>query len=108
MSGTAAPKLTCHSLFCTACGQPPPGVVKLRRGLTARVFEETHTMADLYRWYLYFLRQLQVKADTQVASHDPTVDQLQQVRGRQQQAAAGAAATAAAGAASGRRMCHGT
>jgi len=49
------------------------GVVKMRRGETARVFDQCHTLGDVYRWLLLFLRQLQHKALTEVAADDPTV-----------------------------------
>lgn len=45
----------------------------MRRGLTARVFDEVRTMSDLYRWYLLFLHQLADKAAHEVDSNDPNV-----------------------------------
>ena len=49
------------------------GAVKLRRGETARVFDEVRNMGDLYRWYLAYLRQMANKADNEVDQADPTV-----------------------------------
>lgn len=49
------------------------GAVKMRRGLTARVFDEVRTMGDLYRWYLRFLRELADKAACQVDPADPSL-----------------------------------
>lgn len=51
---------------------PPVGVVKLRRGLTARVFAECEDMRDVYSWFLMFLQDLQEKALLQVEQDDPT------------------------------------
>jgi hypothetical protein len=45
--------------------------VKLRRGETARVFDELRTMADVHAWFGRYLRLLRRKA-LSVASHDPT------------------------------------
>jgi farnesyl-diphosphate farnesyltransferase len=59
----------------------PAGVVKLRRGLTARVFAECEGMSDLLTWFLEFLGQLQEKALLQVAHDDPTRE-VRQGRGR--------------------------
>ncbi|KIZ04121.1 farnesyl-diphosphatefarnesyltransferase [Monoraphidium neglectum] len=47
------------------------GAVKLRRGETARVFDELRTMADVHAWFGRYLRLLRRKA-LSVASHDPT------------------------------------
>jgi hypothetical protein len=47
-------------------------VVKLRRGLTARVFAECEDMRDVYSWFLVFLQDLQEKALLQVEQDDPT------------------------------------
>lgn len=62
---------------CLTAGEHPPpdplGAVKMRRGLTARVFDEVRTMSDLYRWYLLFLHQLADKAAHEVDSNDPNV-----------------------------------
>jgi len=49
------------------------GVVKLRRGLTARVFDEVYSMSDVFSWYVNFLEQLQAKVEREVAAHDPTL-----------------------------------
>lgn len=49
-----------------------PGVVKLRRGLTARVFDQCDGMHDLNSWFVTFLQQLQEKALMQVDKTDPT------------------------------------
>eukprot|EP00775_Hariotina_reticulata_P011371 gene11371-11520_t len=38
------------------------GVVKMRRGLTARVFDECEDLQHLYTWFITFLQQLQEKA----------------------------------------------
>lgn len=38
----------------------------MRRGLTARIFDEVTNMADQQRWFLGFLGELQTKVDTQV------------------------------------------
>lgn len=46
----------------------------MRRGETARVFDEVRNMRDLYRWFIIFLKQLQHKALTEVASHDPNLE----------------------------------
>jgi farnesyl-diphosphate farnesyltransferase len=43
-----------------------PGVVKMRRGLTARVFDECEDLQHLYTWFIMFLQQLQEKALLQV------------------------------------------
>ncbi|KAI8477155.1 MAG: farnesyl-diphosphate farnesyltransferase [Monoraphidium minutum] len=51
------------------------GVVKMRRGETARIFDEVHTMGDTMRWFTAFLRQLQRKALTEVAGHDPNLEE---------------------------------
>lgn len=48
------------------------GVVKMRRGQTACIFDETYTMCDVYRWFVVFLRVLQDKVNHEVAGHDPT------------------------------------
>jgi hypothetical protein len=50
----------------------PAGVVKLRRGLTARVFDECDGMGELYGWFTQFLQALQEKALLQVDKTDPT------------------------------------
>lgn len=55
------------------CPLPPvTGVVKLRRGLTARVFAECEDMRDVYSWFLIFLQDLQEKVLLQVEQDDPT------------------------------------
>jgi hypothetical protein len=46
--------------------------VKLRRGLTARVFDECDGMGELYGWFTQFLQALQEKALLQVDKTDPT------------------------------------
>jgi farnesyl-diphosphate farnesyltransferase len=48
------------------------GVVKLRRGLTARVFDECDGMGELYGWFTQFLQALQEKALLHVDKTDPT------------------------------------
>jgi hypothetical protein len=60
----------------TQCTRPPApsGVVKMRRGETARVFDQCGTMGDVYTWFLQFLRQLGAKAAAGVAPGDPTVE----------------------------------
>lgn len=44
----------------------------MRRGLTARVFQECDNMLDLHRWFLTFLYELQEKALLRVDKEDPT------------------------------------
>jgi hypothetical protein len=46
----------------------------MRRGETARVFDQTYSLADTYKWLLHYLGILQRKALTQVAADDPTVE----------------------------------
>ncbi|WIA33097.1 hypothetical protein OEZ86_006251 [Tetradesmus obliquus] len=48
------------------------GVVKLRRGMTARVFDECDGMGELYGWFTQFLQALQEKALLAVDKADPT------------------------------------
>ncbi len=55
------------------------GVVKMRRGQTARVFDEVHGMPQLYAWFLKYLLILQTTATTDVASHDPTLAEARAV-----------------------------
>lgn len=50
------------------------GVVKMRRGETARVFAEVHTYGDALRWFRHFLGALAAKAGSEVAAGDPTVE----------------------------------
>jgi hypothetical protein len=47
----------------------------MRRGETARVFDECGTLRDVYSWFLTFLRQLASKAANDVAPDDPTVEE---------------------------------
>lgn len=54
------------------CTPTCAGVVKLRRGLTARVFDECDGMEQLHSWFMIFLLQLQDKATLEVAPEDPT------------------------------------
>lgn len=58
-------------LPCMCCALHA-GVVKMRRGLTARVFGECEGMSELYSWFLRFLYDLQEKALLQVDRDDPT------------------------------------
>lgn len=37
------------------------GVVKIRRGLTCRIFDSTQSMKDVYYWFRYFLLQMERK-----------------------------------------------
>lgn len=46
----------------------------MRRGETARAFDEVRTMADIYRWFLLYLRQMTAKAATEVDPSDPTLE----------------------------------
>jgi hypothetical protein len=48
------------------------GVVKLRRGQTAKIFATCGDMGSLYAWLLRFLRIMQAKVDTEVAHTDPS------------------------------------
>ena len=50
----------------------PAGVVKLRRGLTARIFDECDGMREVYVWFTVFLQELQEKALLHVDKTDPT------------------------------------
>jgi farnesyl-diphosphate farnesyltransferase len=60
--------------------------VKLRRGLTARVFDECDGMGELYGWFCQFLQALQEKALLQVDKTDPTREvRVQQMQQQQQQ-----------------------
>mmetsp|Transcript_20164 Transcript_20164/g.36231 ORF Transcript_20164/g.36231 Transcript_20164/m.36231 type:complete len:519 (-) Transcript_20164:72-1628(-) len=68
--------------ICYNNGKVFEGVVKMRRGLTATVFESCSNMGDLLHWFLLFLTQLQETAETSTASNDPTLSLLQStVRG---------------------------
>lgn len=68
--------MTCAylTLYCTSAPVCHAGVVKLRRGLTARVFSECEGMQDLLSWFLIYLHELQEKALLQVDKTDPTRD----------------------------------
>ena len=59
--------------LCYNNGAVFEGVVKMRRGLTARVFGSCSTMAEVYAWFLTFFRELQRKAEHEVAGHDPSL-----------------------------------
>lgn len=50
--------------LCRGLGarRDPPGVVKLRRGLTAKVFGNCDDMGDLCCWLIKFLELLRCKA----------------------------------------------
>ncbi|GBF87650.1 squalene synthase [Raphidocelis subcapitata] len=61
--------------LCYNNGAVFEGVVKMRRGETARVFDECGTLRDVYSWFLLFLRQLASKAASQVAPDDPTAEE---------------------------------
>jgi farnesyl-diphosphate farnesyltransferase len=58
------------------------GVVKLRRGLTARVFDEVASMSDVFTWYLSFLEQLEAKVEREVAAHDPSLSDTAEAVGQ--------------------------
>jgi hypothetical protein len=62
--------------LCYNNGAVFEGVVKMRRGLTARVFDSCSTMSEVYAWFLTFFGELQRKADADVASHDPSLRQM--------------------------------
>jgi hypothetical protein len=68
-------------VWCLSACVVAAGVVKLRRGLTARVFDECDGMGELYGWFTQFLQTLQEKALLQVDKTDPT----REVRWQQQQ-----------------------
>eukprot|EP00210_Caulerpa_lentillifera_P002987 g2852.t1 len=44
--------------LCFNNGSVFEGVVKLRKGLTCRIFDSTHSMKDVYYWFQYFLIQM--------------------------------------------------
>lgn len=60
------------TVFCPCLCHYPPGVVKMRRGLTARVFDECDGLVHLYSWFITLLQQLQEKAIMEVDKADPT------------------------------------
>eukprot|EP00879_Flechtneria_rotunda_P012100 GHRR01012635.1.p1 GENE.GHRR01012635.1~~GHRR01012635.1.p1 ORF type:complete len:188 (+),score=74.24 GHRR01012635.1:336-899(+) len=62
--------------LCYNNGEVFHGVVKMRRGLTACVFDECDGMTDLLSWFMSFLQQLQEKALIEVPKSDPTRDDL--------------------------------
>jgi hypothetical protein len=67
------PSLALLPMYCIPVPfNPGAGVVKLRRGLTARVFSECEGMQDLLSWFLMYLHELQEKALMQVDEADPT------------------------------------
>ncbi|KAF5842637.1 farnesyl-diphosphate farnesyltransferase [Dunaliella salina] len=66
--------------LCYDNGKVFEGPVKLRRGLTASVFDRCSDMHDLYSWFLAFLDTLEHKVLYDVAGEDPTrEDVLDQV-----------------------------
>ncbi|KAF6264647.1 farnesyl-diphosphate farnesyltransferase [Scenedesmus sp. NREL 46B-D3] len=58
--------------LCYNNGAVFDGVVKLRRGLTARIFDECDGMREVYVWFTVFLQELQEKALLHVDKTDPT------------------------------------
>ncbi len=52
-----------------------PGVVKMRRGQTACVFDSCANMGDLLTWFMQFLDILKAKVDNEVDDSDPTLEQ---------------------------------
>lgn len=52
------------------------GVVKMRRGETARVFDSCSNLGDLLRWFAHFLAVLKKKVATEVDGTDPTLQEM--------------------------------
>ncbi|KAG2500085.1 hypothetical protein HYH03_002362 [Edaphochlamys debaryana] len=59
--------------LCYNNGKVFEGVVKMRRGETARVFETCNDLGDVYTWFMGYLDLLRVKVTSQVADDDPTL-----------------------------------
>ncbi|GIL43026.1 hypothetical protein Vafri_829 [Volvox africanus] len=59
--------------LCYNNGKVFEGVVKMRRGQTAKVFQTCNDMGDVYRWFLQFLRILEAKVSSAVAQDDPSL-----------------------------------
>ncbi|KAG1666441.1 hypothetical protein FOA52_015111 [Chlamydomonas sp. UWO 241] len=59
--------------MCYNNGRVFEGVVKMRRGQTATVFDSCSDMGDLLRWFTMFLDMLQAKVDSGVSPDDPTL-----------------------------------
>lgn len=62
--------------LCYNNGRVFEGVVKLRRGQTATIFETCSDMGALLSWFQRCLRALEAKALGQVDSTDPSVDKM--------------------------------
>ncbi|GLC35682.1 hypothetical protein PLESTB_000483400 [Pleodorina starrii] len=59
--------------LCYNNGKIFEGVVKLRRGETAKVFESCNDLGDVYRWFIRFLEVMRTKVESQVAVDDPSL-----------------------------------
>ncbi|GAX82208.1 hypothetical protein CEUSTIGMA_g9636.t1 [Chlamydomonas eustigma] len=59
---------------CYNNGKVFEGVVKMRRGQTACVFDKCEDMDDLLSWFVQFLDILRAKVDHEVAPSDPTAE----------------------------------
>ncbi|KAG2450142.1 hypothetical protein HYH02_000245 [Chlamydomonas schloesseri] len=59
--------------LCYNNGRVFEGVVKMRRGETARVFETCNDLGDLYAWFLQYLEVMDGKVSSEVDPSDPSL-----------------------------------
>ncbi|GIL72940.1 hypothetical protein Vretimale_4591 [Volvox reticuliferus] len=59
--------------LCYNNGKVFEGVVKMRRGQTAKVFQTCNDMGDVYRWFIYFLEIMEAKVRSAVSADDPSL-----------------------------------
>ncbi|KXZ56552.1 hypothetical protein GPECTOR_1g496 [Gonium pectorale] len=64
--------------ICYNNGKLFEGVVKMRRGETATVFETCNHLGDVYSWFLKYLDVLEAKVAGQVAADDPSLPETRQ------------------------------